>query len=187
MDGTDLKTIITADDSLREIVHQAIQEYMRQDTARIEPGYKKELEEERRRREQLEKRLDEMAEENKNARALAEEVQRGGAIRSELQRLGVVKLDLIFSAVQDRIVRAEDGQLMAGSQPMNEYLREFVEENPEFVPLRIAAGAGATGGQKVAWVNNRDVDLNRIGPSMSRDELERVRAEIVRIGAEMNR
>src|ERR1700677_2498471 len=76
---------------VQTIVQQAINEYMRQDTARLEPAYKTELQEERRRREQLERRLNEMAEENKKARAMAEEVQRAGAIRSELQRLGVVK------------------------------------------------------------------------------------------------
>ena len=105
---------------VQTIVQQAINEYMRQDTARLEPAYKTELQEERRRREQLEKRLNEMAEENKKARAMAEEVQRAGAIRSELQRLGVVKVDLAFKAVQDHIMRMEDGRLTAGSQPMSE-------------------------------------------------------------------
>ena len=54
---------------VQTIVQQAINEYMRQDTARREPAYKTELQEERRRREQLEKRLNEMGEENKKARA----------------------------------------------------------------------------------------------------------------------
>ena len=54
----------------RRIVQQAIDEYMRQDSARREPAYKTELQEERRRREQLEKRMNELVEENKRSRAL---------------------------------------------------------------------------------------------------------------------
>jgi hypothetical protein len=172
---------------LQTIVRQAIKEYMLQDKARLEPGYKTELQEERKRREQLEKRLNEMAEEGKEARVLAEEVQRAGAIRSELQRLGVVKLDLVFKTVQDQIMRTEDGQLMAGNQMMNEYLKQFVEENPEFLPARFAGGAEPTGKQKAASASSGSVNLDRIGPGMNRDELERVREEIVRVGAEMNR
>ena len=49
---------------------------MRQDVARREPAYKTELQEERRRREQLEKRVNELVEENKRSRAVADEAQR---------------------------------------------------------------------------------------------------------------
>ncbi len=169
---------------VQTIVQQAINEYMRQDTARLEPAYKTELQEERRRREQLEKRLNEMAEENKKARAVAEEAQRAGAIRSELQRLGVVKVDLAFKAVQDRIMRTEDGRLTAGSQPMSEYLTEFVQENPEFLPARIAGGTGMTGTQKTAPVSGGAIDLDKISPSMSKEDLERARQEILRVASQ---
>ena len=73
------------------IVQQAIEEYMKQDSARREPAYKTELLEERRRREQLEKRLNEMSEENARTRAAADESQRATAIRAELQRLGATR------------------------------------------------------------------------------------------------
>lgn len=168
---------------VQAIVQQAINEYMRQDTARLEPAYKTELQEERRRREQLEKRLNELAEDNKKARAVAEEAQRAGAIRSELQRLGVVKVDLAFRAVQDRIMRNDDGRLTAGSQPMSEYLTEFVQENPEFLPARIAGGTGMTGTQRTA-PNTSAVDLEKICPSMSREDLERARQEILRVASQ---
>src|ERR1700712_3622928 len=111
---------------VQAIVQQAIDEYMRKDTERREPAYKTELQEERRRREQLEKRLNEMSEENRKARAVADEAQRASAIRSELQRLGVVKVDLAYKAVQDGIVRAEDGRVIArgesGDLPVGEFL-----------------------------------------------------------------
>ncbi len=52
---------------VQTIVEQAIDEYMRKDSARREPAYKTELQEERRRREQLEKRMNELVEENKRS------------------------------------------------------------------------------------------------------------------------
>jgi hypothetical protein len=169
---------------VQTIVQQAIDEYMRQDSARREPAYKTELLEERRRREQLEKRLNEMSEETARARAAAEEAQRSTAIRSELQRLGVVKVDLAYKAVQDGIVCGEDGRMMAGAQPMSEFLAGFVEENPEFLPARIAGGTGMTGAQKTAPAAAGAVDLDRIGPSMSKEELERARQEILRVASQ---
>ena len=62
---------------------------------------------------QLERRLNELVEENKRSRQVAEEAERSSAIRAELQRLGVAKIDLAFKAVQDDIVRTEDGRLVA--------------------------------------------------------------------------
>src|SRR5712692_6425375 len=76
------------------IVRQAIEEFTQRDRAKNEPAYKAELQEERRRREQLERRLNELVEENKRSRQIAEEAQTSSAIRAELQRLGVAKVDL---------------------------------------------------------------------------------------------
>jgi ATP/maltotriose-dependent transcriptional regulator MalT len=171
---------------VQTIVEQAIDEYMRKDSARREPAYQTELQEERRRREQLEKRMNELVEENKRSRALAEEAQRNATIRTELQKLGVKKIDLAYRAIQDGIVRAEDGRLVArgenGDQPVAEYLASFVQENPEFLPARIAGGTGMTGTQKAAPdTNSGGVDLDKIGPSMSKEDLERVRREILRV------
>ncbi len=172
--------------NVQTIVQQAIDEYMRQDTARREPAYKAELQEERRRREQLEKRLNELAEENKRSRALAEEAQRSAGIRAELQKLGVTKVDLAYKAVQDGIVRTQDGRLVArgesGEQAAAEFLTTFVQENPEFLPARIPGGTGMTGTQKSSHEpGGGGIDLDRIGPSMSREELDRVRQEILRV------
>jgi len=175
--------------NVQTIVQQAIEEYMRQDVARREPAYKTELQEERRRREQLEKRVNELVEENKRSQALAEEAQRSGSIRAELQKLGVAKVDLAYKAVQDNVVRSEDGRLVArgegGEQPLSEYLTSFVQDNPEFLPARIAGGTGVTGTQKAqTQAGNGAIDLDKIGPSMSKEELERVRQEILRVASQ---
>jgi hypothetical protein len=108
-------------------------------------------------------------------------------VRAELQRLGVGKIDLAFKAVQDGIVRAEDGRLVArnetGETSLKEYLNAFVNENPEFLPARIAGGTGMTATLK-APTGRETVGLERIRPGMSADEMERVREEIVRVASQ---
>ena len=126
-------------------------------------------------------------EENKRSRRVAEEAERSSAVRSELQRLGVAKIDLAFKAVKDEIVRTEDGRLVArteaGEQPAREYLTTFVNENPEFLPARIAGGTGMTSGLK-APASRDSVELEKIRPGMSAEEMERVREEIVRVASQ---
>jgi len=168
------------------IVQQAVDEYMRRDTARREPAYKAELQEERRRREQLEKRVNELVEENKRSQAVADEAQRSANIRAELQKLGVTKVDLAYKAVQDGITRSQEGKLVArgehGEQPVGEFLANFVQDNPEFLPARIAGGTGLSGAQKAAsHVSGGGVDLDKISPLMSKEELDGVRREILRV------
>ena len=171
---------------VQAVVQQAINEYMRQDIARREPAYKTELHEERRRREQLEKRVNELVEENRRSQAVAEEAQRSSQIRAELQKLGVTKVDLAYKAVQNDIVRTEDGRIIARGEnsdiPITDYLAGFVQENPEFLPARIAGGTGMVGTQKAGpQAPGGGVDLDRISPSMSKEELDRVRQEILRV------
>jgi CO/xanthine dehydrogenase FAD-binding subunit len=175
--------------NVQAIVQQAIAEYVRQDTVRREPAYKAELQEERRKREELEKQMNNLAEENRRSRLAAEEAQRSAAIRAELQKLGVSKVDLAYKAVQDGIVRTDDGRLLAktdrGEQPATEFLAGFVQENPEFLPARIAGGTGMTGTQKTGpATSTNSVDIDRISPSMSKEELERVRQEILKVASQ---
>ena len=128
------------------LVKQAVEEFTRCEQAKTEPAYKTELQEERKRREQLERRVNDLIEENKRSRQMAEEAERSAAIRAELQRLGVGKVDLAFKAVKDDIARADDGRLVAkteaGDVGMKEYLTGFVNSNPEFLPARISGGSG---------------------------------------------
>jgi len=175
--------------NVQTIVQQAIDEYMRQDSARREPAYKAELQEEKRRREQMEKRINELVEENRRSRAQAEEAQRAATIRTELQKLGVTKVDLAYKVVQDGIVRSADGRLVArgesGDQPVSEFLTEFVHSNPEFLPARIPGGTGMTSAHKApSQGGSPGVDLDKISASMSKEELERVRQEILRVASQ---
>jgi hypothetical protein len=175
---------------VRAIVREAIAEFMNAQQAETEPAYKMELVEERKRREQLERRLSELEEENKRSRQMAEEAERSAAVRSELQRLGVAKVDVAFKAVRDDIYRAEDGRLIArseqGEQSLKEYLTRFLNENPEFLPARIQGGSGAAATQKTPPAGS-GVDLEKIRPGMSAEEAERVRQEIIRVAGQMMR
>ncbi len=171
---------------VQAIVQQAVQEYLRQDTTRREPAYKAELQEEKRRREQLERRVNELVEENRRSRQVAEEAERSSGIRGELQKLGVSKVDLAYRTVQTDIFRGEDGRLMArtdqGDVAANEYLRQFVADNPEFLPARIAGGSGASNTFRRPDPNS--IDLDKIGPGMSKEDLERARQEILRVATQ---
>ncbi len=176
------------DTEVQTIVQQALQDFVKQQQAQSEPAYKTELQEERKRREQLERRLNEVVEENKRTRQAAAEAERGAAIRSELQKLGVAKVDLAYKAVQDSIVRSDDGRLVAktdnGETPIKDYLSGFVAENPEFLPARIAGGSGVTSGPKTASGHEGAIDLDKIRPGMSREDLDRARQEILRVASQ---
>jgi hypothetical protein len=177
MEGIDVQTI----------VRDAIQEFVNRQQSNTEPAYKAELQEERKRRENLERRLNELVEENKRSRRVAEEAERSSAVRAELQRLGVSKIDIAFRAVQDGIVRTEDGRLMArgdsGEMPIREYLSNVVAENPEFLPARIAGGTGMTASFK-APAGRDGVDIEKIRPGMNAEDKQRVREEIVRVASQ---
>jgi hypothetical protein len=173
---------------IQSIVRQAIQEYANAEQAKSEPAHQAELLEERKRREQLERRLNELVEENKRSRQMAEEAERSSAVRAELQRLGVAKIDLAFKAVQDGVVRTPDGRLVArgesGDVPVKDFLAAFVNENPEFLPARIAGGTGMTTTLKAPVTGRETVELEQIRPGMSAEEMQRVREEIVRVASQ---
>jgi hypothetical protein len=172
---------------LRSVIRSVIDEFMRAEQVKSEPAYQTELIEERRRREQLEQRVNELATENKRNKQLAEEADKQSSVRAELQRLGVAKVDLAFRVVRDDIRRKEDGRLVAkadhGEQPLREYLEQFVNENPELLPARIAGGSGMEPVQRAAQAE-RAVDLDKIRPGMDREELDRIRKEVSRIATQ---
>lgn len=121
----------------------------------------KELAEEKQKREALEVRLKEIAEES--------------AIRAELQRLGVAKVDLAYKAVRGDLANR-------GPEEIKEYLARFVAENPELLPPRLSGGSGAAPGPRSA-AGATSVDLDKIRPGMSGEELERIRQEIARVAS----
>jgi len=173
---------------IQAVVRQAVQEFVNNEQAKTEPAYKAELQEERKRREQMERRLNELVEENKRNRQMAEEAERGSAVRAELQRLGVAKIDLAFKAVQDGVARGADGRFIArgesGEVPLREYLTGFVNENPEFLPARIAGGTGMTSTLKAPAPGEETIGIERIRPGMNANEMQRVREEIVRVASQ---
>ncbi|MCC7176595.1 MAG: hypothetical protein IT159_15485 [Bryobacterales bacterium] len=173
---------------IRAIVREAIEEYTRREQSKAEPAYKNELLEERKRREQLERRVNELVQESARSRQAAEEAERGATLRTELQKLGVTKVDLAFKAIKDDVKRAEDGRLVAQSEsgPVNlrEYLTQFVNENPEFLPARNLGGSGVTAGQRASTPAGSTPDLDKIRPGMSPEELDKVRQEVARIASQ---
>ncbi|MGQ9918180.1 MAG: hypothetical protein ACUVS7_12250 [Bryobacteraceae bacterium] len=171
-------------EEIRTVIRSVIEEYLDLQKKESEPAYKAELQEERKKREQLERRLNELVEENKKSRQMAEESDRYAQIKSELQRLGVAKVDLAFRIVKDEIVRAADGTLVArtaeGEKNFREFLSNFVQENPEFLPARIVGGSGVVGpGRSPAAPVV--VDLEKIRPGMSQEEMQRIREQISRV------
>ena len=178
MEGIDIQTI----------VRQAVEEFVKNEQTKSEPAYKAELLEERKRREQMERRLNELVEENKRSRKVAEEAERSSTVRSELQRLGVAKIDLAFKAVQEGVARGADGRFVArndsGEVPLKEYLANFVNENPEFLPARIAGGTGMAATVKAPVAGEQPVSIERIRPGMNAEEMHRVREEIVRVASQ---
>lgn len=177
------------EENMQQIVLEAIKQFAQAEQARQEPAYKTELVEERKRREQLETRVNQLVEENKRAREIAENAEREAIVRTELQRLGVAKIDLAFKAVKDDVTRAEDGRLVArgdqgGEMGVREYLSHFVTENPELLPARIPGGSGASGTGRGPVGPVSSVDIEKIRPGMSADELERIREEVSRVATQ---
>jgi hypothetical protein len=175
---------------VQSLVQKAISEYVRQDSTRREPALKAELQEERRKREGLEKRLNQMAEENRKSREVAEQAERSSKIKSELQALGVTKVDLAYKAIEDGIQRTDDGRLVGrnenGEIGLREYLGNFVHENPEFLPARIPGGTGFVGPSRGSQ-SRAAIDIEFISPTMSSEDKERVRQEILRVTSQGSR
>ena len=173
---------------VQSLVKQAVEEYTRTQQAKAEPAYRVELQDERKRREQLERRVNDLIEENKRSKQIADEAERSAAIRTELQRLGVAKVDLAFKAVKDDIARTDEGRLVAktesGDVNLKDYLTNFVSSNPEFLPARISGGSGMPVTQKSSSVASGAIDLDKIRPGMSPEDLDNARQEIARAAAQ---
>jgi len=88
---------------VKAIIRGAIEEFVQTERVRSEPAHKAELMEERKRREQLEQRVNQLIEENRQSRSKADEAEKSVTVRNELQKLGVSKIDLAFRVVKDDI------------------------------------------------------------------------------------
>jgi hypothetical protein len=177
----------TSDNEVEGMVKKAISEFRRHASEEEDAALKGKLREERRRREELERRLNEMRQENRRTRQQAEEAERHSQIQDALREFGVQKTNLAFRLVKDEIFRTEEGDLYADSEgermPYREYLKRFVLENPEFLPPRIAGGSGATGVERREF-SRSGFDLERIRPGMSAEELAQAWKEVARLAGE---
>ncbi len=175
------------DQTVQAIVRNTIEEFLKTEQAKTEPAYKNELVEERKRREQLERRVNELVEANRRSKEQAERADRSASVRAELQRMGVGKVDVAYKAVKDDIHRTEDGRLVGKSEgseiPLQNYIAQFLSDNPEFLPARISGGSGAAAEVKLP-PGNAPADLDKIRPGMSSEESEKIRHEIVRIASQ---
>ena len=173
-------------DELRAIVRSVISEVSSLEKERLEPAYKAEFLDEKKKREQLERRVNELVEENKRSRSLAEQAERYAQIRTELQRHGVAKVDLAFKALKEDVSRSGDGRLVAmsrdGEVALGEYVAKFVQENPELLPARIAGGSGATSlPSGLQPLTSGPFDVGKIRPGMDPAEMARIREEVARM------
>ena len=173
----------STEQDVRGMIRNVIEEFLTTERRKAEPAYKAELLDERKRREQLERQVNQLVEENQKAKKLAEESDRNVQIRSELQRLGVTKIDLAHKAVRDDIQRTPEGALVArtaeGEMTAKDYLAKFVQENPEFLPARIAGGSGMTTTPRHS--GGSSIELESIRPGMSPEEMQRVRDQIAQV------
>ena len=177
--------------NVKKLVAEAVGDLLSERDAKAEPAHRAELEVERKKRESLERKLNELIEENNRNRALAEAMERETKVKTELQRLGVQKVDLAFKAIKDDVVRTQEGQIQAkgkdGVVGLGDYLKTFLEENPELLPARNLGGSGTAPGSKQSGSNSSSsIDLDSIRPGMSQEEMARVRREIARLAGHIN-
>lgn len=168
-------------------IQRAVESYLGTGSGEDMYSLEKKLAEERQRREQLERRLGELKEENHRTRQKAEQAERFAQVRDELQRHGVQKVQLAFRLLKDDIYRGEDGDLYADVEgarmPYRDYVRHFISENPEFLPPRIAGGSGTTGGGR-GEISTSGIDIDEIRPGMSREQMTRAWKEVARLSGQ---
>ncbi|MEI9814979.1 MAG: hypothetical protein WDO18_21080 [Acidobacteriota bacterium] len=120
----------------------------------------------------------ELAEERRKARGLARqlsELTAATTIRAELQKLGIAKVELAYRAVKDDLQKSS-------ADEVREYLAKFAAENPELMPARMTGGSGAVAASK--GVSGGGIDLEKIRPGMSAEDMDKVRAEIARVASQ---
>ena len=68
---------------------------------------------------------------------------------------------------------------------MQEYLSQFVQENPELLPARIAGGSGAQSpARNATHGGSAGIEIDKIKPGMNKEDLDRVRQEISRLASQ---
>lgn len=179
-------TQVQAGQDIRGIVQEAIQEFLRHRQQESEPAHRAELNEERRRREQLEAQVRQLLEKTRESEMEVARTRMTSAVRDELQKQGVTKVDLAFRAMKDDIRQADHGGYTVrgrdGDVPLQEFVKKFVDENPEFLPPRITGGSGSSGMGSDATGARFDIDAIR--PGMSQEERRQVHAAIASLATQ---
>ncbi len=173
---------------VQTIVQQAIDEYMRQDSARREPAYKTELQEERRRREQLEKRMNETGARRTSAAA------RWRRRPSGRQQFGRSCRSWGWRKSTWLIRRCRTG---SSARKTDAWWRAATTATCQRISVGICTGESGVSAGEDCWRNRDDgnaesrtaantggIDLDKISPSMSKEDLERVRQEILRVASQ---
>ncbi len=171
---------------VRGIVQEAIQEFLRFKQQESEPAHRAELQEERRRREQLETQVRELLQKTRESEVEVARARMTSAVRDQLQKHGVTKVDLAFRVIKDDIRQSEHGDYVArgrdGDLPLQDFVKKFVDENPEFLPPRITGGSGSSGiGGDTSGAR---FDLDAIRPGMSEEERRQVHAAIANLASQ---
>jgi hypothetical protein len=171
---------------IRSVVQEAVQEFLRFKQQESEPAHRAELQEERRRREQLEVQVKELLQKARESEAEVARARMASAVREELQKRGVTKVDLAFRVIKDDIRQSDHGEYVArsrdGEVPLQEFVKRFVDENPEFLPPRITGGSGSSG--IGAEPTSARFDLDAIRPGMSEEERRQVHATIANLASQ---
>ena len=146
--------------------------------------YRSQWEAERDRREALEERVRQLDAIRMESERKLEETDRDNRVRSKLRELGVRKLDLAMRVVGGEVHRGDDGVLYgrskAGSVLLDDFLKAFVSENPEFLPPRISGGSGsiATDGN---GIRSTGIQMESIRPGMNGEDSRRAWREVARL------
>ena len=128
-------------------------------------------------------RVVEMEAELKKFREAAEGAEKREAIREAVRKSGVQNVELAYRALRDDVARSADGKWIArdetGEKPVADFVREFLENNPELLPARGVGGSGSSGARMSE--GGSGFDLESIRPGMDPAELSRARSEVARL------
>ena len=117
-----MEDIKTEDTELRSIIRGVIEEFVQAEQVKAEPAHKAELMDERRRREELERRVNDLIHENKRSRQLLGRLDRGvDALDREVEAV-----DRVGSVTGEILDRAAGESCLAGAGDQPRRLLRFV-------------------------------------------------------------
>lgn len=126
----------------------------------------------------FQKRLDEMTEREQKAQKKADDADRLSLVRAKLSKMNL-REDAFDDAVDHfatRTGRSEDGSLVAGDLPFEQYIEtQLTGTKAYMVKPKDTVGSGASAGQRV---NGKVVSMESIRPGMSKEETQAAMSQI---------